>query len=189
MEWHRGTAASDRGAQPAADPRAGLGPGDVRGRDRGAVRRVLVGGQPAPEGAAGGRVRGRAQGGNQPHLSHRQGRPRVAALDRRRSLAARPGPGQGAGGSRAAGEGRFMTDDGVLEVSIHIAAPPETVFRYFTDPGRYVQWMGSGATLEPVPGGTYRILMRGGVAAAGGVVGTSPPPRLGGTPGRPNDPA
>jgi hypothetical protein len=37
------------------------------------------------------------------------------------------------------------------------------VFPYFTDPGRYVQWMGSGATLEPVPGGTYRIRMRGGV--------------------------
>ncbi len=31
-----------------------------------------------------------------------------------------------------------MTDDGVVEVSVHVAAQPETVFPYFTDPGRYV---------------------------------------------------
>ena len=35
-----------------------------------------------------------------------------------------------------------MSDDGVVEVSVHIAASPETVFPYFTDPSRYVQWMG-----------------------------------------------
>ena len=56
-----------------------------------------------------------------------------------------------------------MAEDGVVEVSVHIAAPPETVFPYFTDPGRYVQWMGRGATLEPVAGGRYRIQMRGAV--------------------------
>ena len=38
-----------------------------------------------------------------------------------------------------------MSDDRVVEVSVHIAAQPETVFPYFTDPGRYVQWMGAGA--------------------------------------------
>jgi hypothetical protein len=32
-----------------------------------------------------------------------------------------------------------MTDPGVLEVSVHIAAKPETVFPYFTDSARYVQ--------------------------------------------------
>ena len=42
-----------------------------------------------------------------------------------------------------------MTDADVLEVSVHIAAQPETVFPYFTDPVRYVQWMGSEATLDP----------------------------------------
>jgi uncharacterized protein YndB with AHSA1/START domain len=26
-------------------------------------------------------------------------------------------------------------------VSVHVAAEPETVFPYFTDPGHYVQWM------------------------------------------------
>jgi uncharacterized protein YndB with AHSA1/START domain len=70
-----------------------------------------------------------------------------------------------------------VTDD-VVEVSVLIAATPETVFPYFTDPGRYAQWMGSGATLEPVPGGSYRVHMRGGVEAAGEFVEIDPPHRL-----------
>ena len=71
-----------------------------------------------------------------------------------------------------------MTGDGVVEVSVYIAAQPETVFPYFTDPGRYVQWMGTGAALEPVPGGCYRVLMRDGVEAAGQFVEVDPPNRL-----------
>jgi uncharacterized protein YndB with AHSA1/START domain len=71
-----------------------------------------------------------------------------------------------------------VTDDGVIEVSVHVAAQPETVFPYFTDPRRYVQWMGSDATLEPVPGGSYRVRMRGGVEAAGEFVEVDPPKRL-----------
>ena len=71
-----------------------------------------------------------------------------------------------------------MTDPGVLEVSVHVAAPPQTVFAYFTDPARYVQWMGNHATLEPVPGGTYRVRMRDGVEAAGEFVEVDPPHRL-----------
>lgn len=47
-----------------------------------------------------------------------------------------------------------MTDDGVAEVSVHVAAQPETVFPFFTDPARYAQWMCSGAALEPVPDGS-----------------------------------
>src|SRR5216684_3410810 len=71
-----------------------------------------------------------------------------------------------------------MTGDGVVEVSVHIAAQPETVFGYFTDPGRYIQWMGTGAELEPVPGGCYRVVMRDGVEAAGEFVEVDPPHRL-----------
>ncbi len=58
-----------------------------------------------------------------------------------------------------------MTEPDVLEVSVFIAARPETVFPYFTDPGRYRQWMGSVVTLDPVPGGIYRVGMRDGVEA------------------------
>jgi uncharacterized protein YndB with AHSA1/START domain len=68
-----------------------------------------------------------------------------------------------------------MTEAGVLEVSLHIAAQPETVFPYFTDPSRYVQWMGTRAALVPVPGGTYRVSMRDGVEVSGTFVEVDPP--------------
>ena len=71
-----------------------------------------------------------------------------------------------------------MTEPRPLEVSVHIAARPEIVFAYFTDPTRYTQWMGSHATLEPVPGGTYRVSMRDGVQAAGAFIEIDPPHRL-----------
>lgn len=71
-----------------------------------------------------------------------------------------------------------MTDHDVVEVSVHIAARPETVFPYFTDPDRYVQWMGAKALLDPVPGGAYRVGMRDGVEAAGEFVEVDPPHRL-----------
>ena len=60
-----------------------------------------------------------------------------------------------------------MTEIFPVEVTIHVAAAPEDVFPYFTDPARYVQWMGSEATLEPVSGGVYRIRMPDGFATAG----------------------
>jgi uncharacterized protein YndB with AHSA1/START domain len=62
-----------------------------------------------------------------------------------------------------------------LEVSMFIAAAPETVFPYFVDPARYAQWMGNAAELEPMPGGNYRVSMRDGVQAAGRFVEIDPP--------------
>ena len=82
-----------------------------------------------------------------------------------------------------------MSEDRVVEVSVYIAAEPETVFPYFTDPSRYALWMGAGATLEPIPGGCYRILMRDGVEAAGEFVEIDPPHRLVFTWGWTHDPA
>jgi uncharacterized protein YndB with AHSA1/START domain len=82
-----------------------------------------------------------------------------------------------------------MTEDNVVEVSLYVAARPETVFPYFTDPGRYVLWMGSDATLDPVPGGVYRIRMSGGAEAAGQFVELDPPHRLVFTWGWTHDPA
>jgi uncharacterized protein YndB with AHSA1/START domain len=66
----------------------------------------------------------------------------------------------------------------VLEVSVHVAAPPETVFRYFTEAERYAQWMGGTAVLEPVPGGEYRVRMRDGVEAVGRFVELEAPRRV-----------
>jgi uncharacterized protein YndB with AHSA1/START domain len=71
-----------------------------------------------------------------------------------------------------------MTEVAALEVSVHIAADPDTVFPYFTDPVRYVEWMGTEASLDPVPGGVYRVRMRDGVEALGEFVEVDPPRRL-----------
>jgi uncharacterized protein YndB with AHSA1/START domain len=70
-----------------------------------------------------------------------------------------------------------MSDD-VLEVSVHIAATPETVFGFFTDPGKYAEWMGSSAHLEPEPGGIYRVHMREGVEALGEFLEVEPAGRV-----------
>ena len=60
-----------------------------------------------------------------------------------------------------------MTEIAPVEVTMHIAAAPQDVFPYFTDPARYVQWMGTEAKLEPEPGGIYRVHMSDGFKAAG----------------------
>jgi uncharacterized protein YndB with AHSA1/START domain len=45
----------------------------------------------------------------------------------------------------------------VVEREIRIEAEPETVFLFFTDPERMVRWLGMGATLDPRPGGVFRV--------------------------------
>src|SRR3984893_2830033 len=60
-----------------------------------------------------------------------------------------------------------MTEDSSVEVTTYITAAPQDVFPYFTDPARYVQWMGSEAKLDPEPGGMYRVHMSDGFKAAG----------------------
>lgn len=60
-----------------------------------------------------------------------------------------------------------MADTAPVQVSMHIQGTPPDVFCFFTDPALYVQWMGSEAELEPVPGGVYRVRMPDGFEAAG----------------------
>jgi uncharacterized protein YndB with AHSA1/START domain len=60
-----------------------------------------------------------------------------------------------------------MSNIAPVEVTMHVPGALDDVFRYFTDPARYVQWMGSEAELDPVPGGVYRVRMPDGFAAAG----------------------
>jgi uncharacterized protein YndB with AHSA1/START domain len=45
----------------------------------------------------------------------------------------------------------------VVEREIRVEAEPETVFLFFTDPERMVRWLGIGATLDPRPGGVFRV--------------------------------
>jgi uncharacterized protein YndB with AHSA1/START domain len=71
-----------------------------------------------------------------------------------------------------------MTGTHAVEVSVHGAATPEDVFPYFTDPARYVQWMGIEAKLDPVPGGVYHVQMPDGFQAAGTFLEIDPPHQL-----------
>jgi Activator of Hsp90 ATPase homolog 1-like protein len=77
-------------------------------------------------------------------------------------------------------EGTRLRSGGEFSVttSVHVAAPPAEVFNYFTDPARYVRWMGAEAKLNPVAGGEYRIRMGDGFEAAGEFTELDPPRRL-----------
>lgn len=44
-----------------------------------------------------------------------------------------------------------------LEKEIRIAARPETVFSFLVDPAKMTRWMGINVTLDPRPGGIYRV--------------------------------
>ena len=69
-----------------------------------------------------------------------------------------------------------------LEYELRIAARPETVFAFFTDPRKMVQWMGAQATLDPRPGGICRIAFQPHEATIGelrALVGATDEPNRG----------
>jgi uncharacterized protein YndB with AHSA1/START domain len=59
-----------------------------------------------------------------------------------------------------------------------IDAPPETVFAFFEEPALWLRWQGVDAVLEPRPGGTFRMNVRGDGYASGRFVEVEPPERL-----------
>jgi uncharacterized protein YndB with AHSA1/START domain len=66
---------------------------------------------------------------------------------------------------------------GDLVHEVRIAAPPEAVFPFFTDPAQYVRWKGRTAELEPESGGLYRVDIDGNVVR-GEFVEVDPPRRV-----------
>jgi uncharacterized protein YndB with AHSA1/START domain len=54
-----------------------------------------------------------------------------------------------------------------VEVETRIAASPETVFDFFVDPDRMIQWMGRSADLDPRPGGGFRCDINSEAIASG----------------------
>ena len=58
----------------------------------------------------------------------------------------------------------------MISTSVRIAAPPEVVFPYFTDPQLMVTWIGERADLDARPGGTFAVDF-GGAAARGSLRG------------------
>jgi len=70
-------------------------------------------------------------------------------------------------------------DDGcVITREIRIAARPETVFAFFTDPVKMLRWKGRAATLDPRPGGLYRVDVNGRNVARGEYVEIVPHRRI-----------
>jgi uncharacterized protein YndB with AHSA1/START domain len=65
-----------------------------------------------------------------------------------------------------------------VEVEVRIAASPETVFDFFTEPGLMVQWMGRRVELDPRPGGGFLAEVNDEVIASGEYVAVEPPRRV-----------
>jgi uncharacterized protein YndB with AHSA1/START domain len=64
-----------------------------------------------------------------------------------------------------------------VTASIRIAAPPEIVFPYFTDPALLARWLGRWADLDPEPGGRFAVDMER-TAVRGRYLAVEPPTRL-----------
>lgn len=73
-----------------------------------------------------------------------------------------------------------------VECEVRVDASPETIFPFFTDPAKAVRWMGSAATLDPRPGGVYRVDI-GQWTTVGEFVEVDPPHRVAFTWGWEND--
>ena len=65
-----------------------------------------------------------------------------------------------------------------LDRTIVIEAPPDGVFRYFTDSARWASWWGAGSTIDARPGGRVEIRYPEGTVAQGEVLEVSPPDRI-----------
>jgi uncharacterized protein YndB with AHSA1/START domain len=69
-----------------------------------------------------------------------------------------------------------MTADPIT-AEVHVEAPPERVFDYFTQPEKMLRWMGDWAALTPEPDGEFSVDV-GGVAVRGRYLELDPPKRL-----------
>ena len=65
-----------------------------------------------------------------------------------------------------------------IEQSVRIAASPETVWSFWTDPQLLTQWWGTSAEVEPEPGGLYRVVMGEGPVMRGAFIDVDEPHRL-----------
>jgi uncharacterized protein YndB with AHSA1/START domain len=61
--------------------------------------------------------------------------------------------------------------------SVRIAAAPEHVFAFFTEPASMVRWMGEYAVLDATPGGEFTVDIQG-VPVRGRYLEVEPPHRL-----------
>jgi uncharacterized protein YndB with AHSA1/START domain len=66
----------------------------------------------------------------------------------------------------------------VVEREIRIAARPDVIFGYFTDPVKMRRWKGTTAQLDPRPGGIYRVNVTGREVTRGEYVEIVPHSRI-----------
>jgi uncharacterized protein YndB with AHSA1/START domain len=71
-----------------------------------------------------------------------------------------------------------VRQDEAVEREVRVAARPETVFEFLTDPEKHVLWMGRRADLEARPGGIYRVEISDQVIARGEFVEIEAPSRV-----------
>src|SRR5215207_10099449 len=65
-----------------------------------------------------------------------------------------------------------------LVIERRIAASPATVFSFFVSPERWMRWQGVEAVVEPLPGGMFRMSVRGDGFASGRFTEVVPDRRL-----------
>jgi len=65
-----------------------------------------------------------------------------------------------------------------VEREVRIAAAPQTVWEFLVDPEKAVRWMGVAASIDPRPGGRYRVEVLSGNVASGEFLEIEPPHRL-----------
>ncbi|MGI9659794.1 MAG: SRPBCC family protein [Gaiellaceae bacterium] len=70
-----------------------------------------------------------------------------------------------------------QSETDVVVHEIRIRAARETVFSYFTDPARMVEWFGTKATLDPRPGGVFQVDVTRADTASGTFLEVDPPNR------------
>ncbi len=65
-----------------------------------------------------------------------------------------------------------------VERLLRVRVPPETVYTYWVEPDRLLQWQGVEAELDPKPGGIYRVNVTGRDITVGEFVEVDPGKRL-----------
>jgi uncharacterized protein YndB with AHSA1/START domain len=69
-------------------------------------------------------------------------------------------------------------DSDILEHNILIQARRDIVFAYFTDAEKLIRWKGVRATLDPRPGGIYRVEINARDIVRGTYLEVTPPERI-----------
>ncbi|MEX2247605.1 MAG: SRPBCC domain-containing protein [Dehalococcoidia bacterium] len=72
----------------------------------------------------------------------------------------------------------MVADTDAVELEMRVEASPETLFAFFVEPEKMVRWMGRDATLEPRPGGLFRVDINGRNTALGEYVAVEPHRRV-----------